>query len=84
LLALDEPAAGMNPTERETLKQLIISLRDQLGLSLLVIEHDVKFIMGMCNHISVLNFGEKIAEGSPQEVRHNPAVIDAYLGAEVT
>ncbi|MDP2024793.1 ABC transporter ATP-binding protein [Sulfuriferula sp.] len=84
LLALDEPAAGMNPTERETLKQLIMSLRDQLGLSLLVIEHDVKFIMGMCNHISVLNFGEKIAEGSPQEVRHNPAVIDAYLGAEVT
>jgi len=84
LLALDEPAAGMNPTERETLKQLIISLRDQLGLSLLVIEHDVKFIMGMCNHISVLNFGEKIAEGSPQEVRHNPAVIDAYLGTEVT
>lgn len=82
VLALDEPAAGMNPAERDTLKQLIFALRDQLGLTLLVIEHDVKLMMSLCDRIAVLDFGEKIAEDIPANIRTNPRVIAAYLGTE--
>ncbi|NOT18583.1 MAG: ABC transporter ATP-binding protein [Sulfuriferula sp.] len=80
VLALDEPAAGMNPAERDTLKQLIRDLRDALGLTLLVIEHDVPWMMSLCDRIAVLDFGEKIAEDTPANIRTNPRVISAYLG----
>ncbi len=80
VLALDEPAAGMNPVERDILKQLIRRMRDQLGLTVLVIEHDVKLIMSLCERIAVLDFGELIAQGTPDEVRHDQRVIAAYLG----
>ena len=80
VLALDEPAAGMNPVERDTLKQLIRRMRDQLGLTVLVIEHDVKLMMSLCERIAVLDFGELIAQGTPDEVRHDQRVIAAYLG----
>lgn len=80
VLALDEPAAGMNPVERDTLRQLICRLRDQLGLTVLVIEHDVKLIMSLCERIAVLDFGELIAQGTPDEVRSDKRVIAAYLG----
>lgn len=79
LLALDEPAAGMNPTEREALKSLIMKIRND-GVTVLLIEHDVKLVLGICDRLAVLNFGEKIAEGTAEEVRLNPAVISAYLG----
>jgi len=80
VLALDEPAAGMNPVERDTLRQLIRRLRDQLGLTVLVIEHDVKLIMSLCERIAVLDFGELIAQGTPDQVRRDKRVIAAYLG----
>ncbi|WP_147070978.1 ABC transporter ATP-binding protein [Sulfuriferula plumbiphila] len=80
VLALDEPAAGMNPVERDTLRQLICRLRDQLGLTVLVIEHDVKLMMSLCERIAVLDFGELIAQGTPDEVRRDRRVIAAYLG----
>jgi branched-chain amino acid transport system ATP-binding protein len=79
LLALDEPAAGMNATETESLKVLLESIRAS-GITILLIEHDVKLIMNLCDRIAVLNYGEKIAEGQAEEVRNNPAVITAYLG----
>lgn len=81
LLLLDEPAAGMNPTETAGLKSLVRSLRQE-GLTVLLIEHDMPFVMELCDRITVLNFGEKIAEGTPEEVKRDPAVLDAYLGAE--
>lgn len=80
LLALDEPAAGMNPTERETLKNLLLQIRND-GVTLLLIEHDVKLVLGICDQLTVLNFGERIAQGTPEQVRHDPAVISAYLGS---
>lgn len=80
VLALDEPAAGMNPVERDTLRQLIRRLRDQLGLTVLMIEHDVKLMMSLCERIAVLDFGELIAQGTPDEVRRDKRVIAAYLG----
>jgi len=81
LLALDEPAAGMNATETESLKALLQTIRSD-GITVLLIEHDVKLIMGLCDRVAVLDYGKKIAEGVPEEVRNNPAVIAAYLGGD--
>jgi branched-chain amino acid transport system ATP-binding protein len=80
LLALDEPAAGMNPGERQTLRELIVQLRESHGLTILVIEHDVKWMMALCDRIAVLDFGELIALDTPEVVRVNPRVVAAYLG----
>lgn len=79
VILLDEPAAGLVSHERKTLSELIKTIRD-LGTSVLVIEHHMALIMDVCDRIVVLNFGQKIAEGTPEEIRNNPVVIDAYLG----
>lgn len=80
ILLLDEPAAGMNPKETNELTALIHTLREELDLSVILIEHDMKLVMGISDYIYVLDHGEKIAEGKPQEIRRHPRVIEAYLG----
>ncbi|WP_341528772.1 ABC transporter ATP-binding protein [Nostoc sp. UHCC 0302] len=82
ILLLDEPAAGMNPNEKQLLSTFIRSLRDRFNLTIILIEHHVPLVMGLCDRIAVLDFGQLIALGEPAVVRNNPAVIEAYLGNE--
>jgi len=82
ILLLDEPAAGMNPQETKELDDLIVRIRDEVGISILLIEHDMKLVMSLSERIFVMDYGKKIAVGTPKEIKSNPEVIKAYLGEE--
>ncbi len=82
LLLLDEPAGGLNPTETQTLMAVIRRLRDESGLTIVVVEHDMELVMGISDRVAVLDHGRKIAEGRPREIATDPAVVEAYLGSE--
>lgn len=84
ILLLDEPTAGMNPEELITMMEIIRRVHNELGLTIFLIEHRMKVVMDLCQVVQTLDFGEVIAEGTPEEIRDNPKVIDAYLGKEVT
>ena len=79
-MLLDEPAAGMNPSETAELMDNIIKIRDTFRIAIMLIEHDMNLVMGVCEGICVLNFGQIIAKGTAEEIQSNPAVIEAYLG----
>jgi len=83
LLLLDEPAAGMNPHETQELDELILWIRENENISILLIEHDMKLVMSLSDSIFVVDYGKKIAQGTPEEIQNNPAVIKAYLGEEI-
>ena len=83
LLLLDEPAAGMNPQETQELDELILWIRENENISILLIEHDMKLVMSLSDRIFVVDYGKKIAQGTPEEIKNNPAVIKAYLGEEI-
>ena len=82
LLCLDEPAAGLNPRESDRLNNLLLAIRDEEDVAILLIEHDMSVVMGISDHIIVLDYGRKISDGTPEQVRSDPAVIRAYLGEE--
>lgn len=82
LLMLDEPVAGMNSAETQLMTELIRKIRDERGITVLLVEHDMRTVMGLCETITVLDFGKKLAEGLPDEIKDNPDVVDAYLGTD--
>lgn len=84
VILLDEPAAGMNPSETASLMENISKIRDTFNIAVILIEHDMNLVMGICETIAVVNYGQIIAKGTPEEIKNNPAVIEAYLGKEIS